>query len=82
MHMSLSERTQVLLTEEQRLKVQQLAARSSVSVGAVIRAAIDAYLPPASPEQRRRALDDLLSLNAPVAEWDVMAAEIETGYRS
>jgi hypothetical protein len=82
MHMSLSERTQVLLTEEQRRKVEQLAARSSVSVGAVIRAAIDAYLPSATPEQRRRALDDLFSLNAPVADWSVMEAEIEAGYRS
>ncbi len=82
MHMSLSERTQVLLTAEQRRRVEQMAARSSVSVGAVIRAAIDAYLPSATPEQRRRALDDLFSLDAPVADWSVMEAEIEAGYRS
>ncbi|MGH3998776.1 MAG: hypothetical protein ACRDTJ_15125 [Pseudonocardiaceae bacterium] len=82
MHMSLSERTQVLLTAEQRRRVEQVAARSSVSVGAVIRAAIDAYLPSAPPEQRRRALDDLFSLDAPVADWAVMEAEIEAGYRS
>ncbi|MGH3697527.1 MAG: ribbon-helix-helix protein, CopG family [Pseudonocardiaceae bacterium] len=80
--MSLSERTQVLLTAEQRRRVEQMAARSSVSVGAVIRAAIDAYLPSATPEQRRRALDDLFSLDAPVADWSVMEAEIEAGYRS
>ncbi|MGH3981674.1 MAG: hypothetical protein ACRDST_03010 [Pseudonocardiaceae bacterium] len=80
--MSLSERTQVLLTTEQRRRVEQLAARSSVSVGAVIRAAIDAYLPSATPEQRHRALDDLSSLEAPVADWSVMEAEIDAGYRS
>lgn len=82
MCMSLSERTQVLLNQEQRLRVEKLAADSSRSVGAVIRAAIDAYLPPAPPEQRRRALDELFSLDAPVADWDVMEAEIEAGYRS
>jgi len=82
MLMSLSERTQVLLSVEQRRRVEQLAARSSVSVGAVIRRAIDGYLPPASSEERRRALDDLFALNAPVADWATMDAEIEAGYRS
>lgn len=82
MRMSLSERTQVLLSQEQRHKVEQLAAGSSRSVGAVIRAAIDAYLPPASPEQRRSALQELFSLEAPVADWPAMAAEIEAGYYS
>lgn len=80
MCMSLSERTQVLLTVEQRRKVEQMAARSSVSVGAVVRAAIDSYFPPASSEQRRRALDDLFVLDAPVADWAVIEAEIEAGY--
>lgn len=82
MCVSLSERTQVLLTPDQRRKVEQLAARSSMSVGAVIRTAVDAYLLPVSPEQRRRALDALFSLDAPVADWPAMEAEIEAGYRS
>ncbi|MGI8759010.1 MAG: hypothetical protein ACR2K0_06855 [Acidimicrobiales bacterium] len=80
--MALSMRTQVLLTEEQRHQVQLLAEQSSISVGAVIRAAIDAYLPSASLEQRRRGLDLLLSLEAPVADWETMEAEIEAGYLS
>lgn len=82
MHMSLSERTQVLLTVEQRRRVEQLAARSSMSVGAVIRRAIDDYAPPRSAKERQRALDDLFALNAPVADWATMEAEIEAGYRS
>ncbi|MEJ7797155.1 MAG: hypothetical protein WKF42_01555 [Solirubrobacteraceae bacterium] len=80
--MSLSERTQVLLSPGQRRRVEQLAARSSVSVGAVIRAAIDDYLPPSSSEQRRRALDDLFALEAPTADWATIEAEIEAGYRA
>jgi predicted transcriptional regulator len=82
MRMSLTERTQVLLSPQQRRKLEQLAARSSTSVGAVIRAAIDAYLPPVSTDRRHRALDELFSLDAPVADWTVMEAEIEAGYRS
>lgn len=82
MCMSLTERTQVLLTREQRRRVERLAARSSVSVGAVIRAAIDDYLPPVSSEQRRRALGNLFALEAPVADWESMEAEIEAGYRA
>lgn len=77
-----SERTQVLLSAEQRRRVERLAARSSMSVGAVIRAAIDDYVSPAGIEQRRRAIDDLFTLEAPVADWDVMEDEIESGYRS
>lgn len=79
--MSLSERTQVLLSPDQRRRVEELAAGSSTSVGAVIRAAIDAYLPPPSTDRRRRALDELFSLEAPVGEWPAMEAEIEAGYR-
>ena len=70
------------LSPEQRDKVSELAARSSTSVGAVIRAAINAYPPQATTERRRRALDELFSIEAPVADWAVMEAEIEAGYRA
>lgn len=80
MCMSLTERTQVLLSPEQRRKVATLAARSSTSVGAVIRQAIDAYLPPVPHDRRQRALDELFSLEAPVADWDEIEREIEAGY--
>jgi len=82
MRMALSERTQVLLSVEQRRRVEQLAARSSVSVGELIRRAIDDYLPPTSTQDRQRALEDLFALNAPVADWATIEAEIEAGYRS
>lgn len=73
-----SERTQVLLTPEQRSRLERIAARENRSMGAVIRDAIDAYtLPRARP--RHEALRSLFSQNAPVAEWEVMKAEIEQG---
>lgn len=79
--MSLPERTGVRLSVEHRRRLEEIAARSSVSVSAVIRRAIDAYLPPASRQARHRALDDLFALNAPAADWATMEAEIEAGYR-
>lgn len=80
MRMSLTERTQVLLTVEQRRRLEQVSQQSSKSVGAVIRDAIDAYLPAAPLEQRRRGLDALFALEAPVGDWHDMVAEIEAGY--
>ncbi|MDQ3527226.1 MAG: hypothetical protein M3424_04980 [Actinomycetota bacterium] len=47
----------------------------------MIRAAIDDYARPPGPERRRRAVDALFALEAPVAEWEAMEREIEDGYR-
>ena len=80
LHMSYSERTQVLLSPEQREKVARIAQRTHRSVGAVIRDAIDAYGPSSPPDRRQRALEDLFSLDAPVADWGVLEREIEEGY--
>jgi predicted transcriptional regulator len=80
MPMRYSERTQVLLSPEQREKVERLAARTHRSVGAVIRDAIDAYRTPVPQEQRLAALERLFSIEAPVDDWEVMEAEILEGY--
>lgn len=73
-----SERTQVLLTTDQRQRLERIAVREGRSLGAVIRAAIDAYTLP-----RARSPHDILrslySLNAPVADWEQMKEEIERG---
>ena len=78
--MSYTERTQVLLSPEQRAKVARIAERTHRSIGAVIRDAVDAYGSRSSPDRRRRALDELFSLEAPVDDWDLMEREIERGY--
>lgn len=80
MHMPMTERTQVLLSPEQRRRVERAAAQSSMSVGAVIRAAIDAYLPPARTQSRQQALKTLFALEAPVGDWADLEAEIAAGY--
>jgi len=76
--MSYSERTQVLLTPEQRARLETIAARQGISLGAVIRKAIEAY-DLAPPRARAEALETLFSLEAPVDEWDAMKREIIEG---
>ncbi|MEO8470526.1 MAG: CopG family transcriptional regulator [Chloroflexota bacterium] len=73
-----SERTQVLLTPSQRERLNRIAVREGRSMGAVIREAIDAYtVPRARPPAE--ALQSLLTLSAPVADWEAMKAEITDG---
>jgi predicted transcriptional regulator len=74
-----TERTQVLLSPEQRTRLERIAAREKRSMGAVIRDAIDAYTLPRA-RSPKEALEVLFSQNAPVADWEVMKAEIEQGY--
>jgi hypothetical protein len=74
----LTERTQVLLTPEQRKRLELRAADEHRSVGAVIREAVDAYVG-ASPRSRAEAAAHLLETEAPVADWEEMKAEIVRG---
>lgn len=73
-----SERTQVLLTPAQRLRLEQLAKERRVSVGSLIREAVDSYTAVRS-RPARQALSDLLELGAPVDDWSVMKDEILRG---
>ena len=73
-----TERTQVLLSPEQRRRLERRAAEERRSVGAVIRDAVDAYTG-SSGRSRAEAADSLLTLGAPVADWDQMKAEIISG---
>ena len=74
----LTERTQVLLSREQVERLQRTARRERKSLGAVIREAVDAYTAQA-PDRREAAIRRLVALEAPVADWDVMKAEIARG---
>lgn len=70
-----SERTQVLLSPEQLGALKRIAAQDGRSVGAVIRDAIDGFIF-AEPNSRQRAFQDMLEMNAPVDDWEVMKAQI------
>ena len=77
MHM-FTERTQVLLTPEQRARLERIARREGRSVGALIREAVEAYTAPRA-QPRDEALKALVAMDAPVADWATMKAEIEQG---
>jgi hypothetical protein len=70
-----SVRTQVLLSPQQVEKVKRIAARDGRSVGAVIRDAVDSYIDP-GVDARRRAFEQMITMNAPVDDWEVMKAQI------
>ncbi len=70
-------RTQVLLTREQRDRLERLAAERGVSVGALVREAIDRY-PPRS-RSRKEAFEAIRALRLPVGDWQAMEEEIVRG---
>lgn len=58
--------------------MERRAAQERRSVGSLIREAVDAYTGP-SGRTRREAADSLLSIGAPVSDWEEMKAEIIRG---
>ena len=70
-----SERTQVLLSPGQVAKLKRIAARDGLSVGAVIRDAVDSYVDPGD-DARHRAVQAIFAMNLPVDDWEVMKAQI------
>lgn len=77
MHM-FSERTQVLLSRDQRERLERMAAREGRSVGSVIREAIESYTA-AGPRSRIAAAEALIAMDLPVGDWEQMKAEIAAG---
>lgn len=77
MHM-FSERTQVLLSVEQRRRLERMAVREGRSVGSVIREAIESYTT-AGPRSRAEAAEAIIAMDLPVGDWDHMKAEIIAG---
>ncbi|MFL5796571.1 MAG: CopG family transcriptional regulator [Actinomycetota bacterium] len=71
-------RTQVLLTRDQRERLERQAVERGVSVGALIREAIDRQLPPRT-RPRSEALEAIKRLHLPVGDWSDMEAEIIGG---
>jgi hypothetical protein len=70
-----TERTQVLLSPEQLARLKRLAARDGRSVGSVIRDAVDSFVE-SPPDSRERAFRSIISMNAPVDDWEVMKEQI------
>ncbi len=58
----LTERLQVLMSKEQRRRLETEAKRRRSSVGALIREAIDARVASATPEERARAIAEIKTM--------------------
>lgn len=73
-----SERTQVLLSPSQRRRLERIAVEKGMSIGAVVRDAIDRYTAPRA-RPARDAMEVMFALEAPTADWEQMKAEILQG---
>jgi predicted DNA-binding protein len=75
-----TERVQTVLTPEQYERLSQLAEQQEKPVSVLIREAIEqTYFVEMDRQRRQQALERLLSLDAPVADWPQMEEEIEKG---
>jgi len=75
MHM-LKERMQILISTEQRRRLEREAQRRGTSVASVIRDAVDAQLGGVTPDDRRAALEEIRAMRAqfiPPDELDRLA---------
>lgn len=75
-----TERVQTVLTKEQYEQLMELAEYEQKPLSVVIReAVVQQYLAKIDAQKRQQALANLLALDAPVADWPQMEAEIEKG---
>lgn len=77
---SYTKRVQTVLTPEQYEQLVELSEQEHKPVSALIREAIEqTYFVEMDRRRRQEALDRLLNLEAPVADWSQMEDEIEKG---
>ncbi|OGO70409.1 MAG: hypothetical protein A2Z49_12325 [Chloroflexi bacterium RBG_19FT_COMBO_56_12] len=78
-----TKRVQAVLTDEQYALLSELSTESGKTISHLIREAVQkVYLEEVTQERRQAALESLLSLEAPVADWEQMEAEIIRGATS
>jgi hypothetical protein len=61
----LNQRLQILVSSEQRGRLEREARRRGTSVASVIREAVDAQLGGVTADERRAALDEIRGMHAP-----------------
>lgn len=75
-----TQRVQTVLTKDQFETLSRIAEEQHKPLSLLIREAVEeVYITPAELERRRKALKELLSLNAPVGDWEEMREEIIRG---
>ena len=76
----LEKRLEIRLDKARFLRLQGLARQRKRRIAAIVREAIDDKLDRASVEERLAAIESMGRINAPVADWEQMEREIESGY--
>lgn len=72
----LTRRTQLLLDDDLHRRLREIASQRGISIGALIREAIDEKLSGVQ-ETRAQAIDELLAAEPmPVDDWPVMKREL------
>lgn len=75
-----TERVQTVLTKAQYERLLEMAEQAQKPLSVLIREAVEErYFVEIDRQKRQEALANLLALDAPVADWPKMEAEIEQG---
>jgi len=74
----LKERLQILVSADQRRRLEQEAKRRGTSVGSVVRDAVDAQLGRVTVEDRRAALDEILAMRGRFVPPDELNRIVES----
>jgi len=75
-----TQRVQTVLTTEQYALLQKLSEERKKPLSVLVREAVEqVYFAQTALQRRRAALKSLLSLDAPVADWEQMEEEIVKG---
>jgi len=76
-----TKRVQTVLSDNQFEGLMHLAHKTRKPVSVLIREAVDeVYFSEAEDHKRRAALERIVNLNLPVADWEQMEAEIISGF--
>jgi len=73
--MELSKKTTILFSPELHARLSELAAHRGVSLGWLVRSACERQYGESTPQERLTAVENLASLNLPVATPEEMARE-------
>ena len=79
----MSKRLQVLLSDKEYSRVQRLAKRQKQTLGGYVRELLRNATPPRTEEdaaEKLRVIEKAANYSFPVADLDVLLAEIESGY--
>jgi hypothetical protein len=63
----LKERLQILISTDQRRRLEREARRRGTSIGSVVRDAVDAQLGGVTREERRAAIDEIIAMRGEYA---------------